>query len=48
MTCGFGSRSTRIWIIRMNAYQRTPRLSAGDGPIGKYRKWAEQFYPAEK
>ncbi|MGH3779479.1 MAG: Rieske 2Fe-2S domain-containing protein [Pseudonocardiaceae bacterium] len=25
-------------------YQQVPRLTRGDGPIGKYRKWAEQFY----
>jgi cholesterol 7-desaturase len=25
-------------------YQQFPRLTHGDGPIGKYRKWAEQFY----
>jgi cholesterol 7-desaturase len=25
-------------------YRRTPRLAPGDGPIGRYRKWAEQFY----
>ncbi|MYW06298.1 Rieske 2Fe-2S domain-containing protein [Streptomyces sp. SID3343] len=27
-------------------YQRAPRLAPGDGPIGRYRKWAEQFYSA--
>ncbi|MDX3384252.1 Rieske 2Fe-2S domain-containing protein [Streptomyces niveiscabiei] len=35
-----------VW--QYQAYQPRPRLAAGDGPIGKYRKWAEQFYPAEQ
>jgi phenylpropionate dioxygenase-like ring-hydroxylating dioxygenase large terminal subunit len=26
-------------------YLRRPALGAGDGPIGKYRAWARQFYP---
>ncbi|MHC5905159.1 Rieske 2Fe-2S domain-containing protein [Streptomyces sp. S6] len=34
-----------VW--QYQRYRRTPRLAAGDGPIGRYRKWAEQFYPAE-
>ena len=25
-------------------YQQLPCLARGDGPIGKYRKWAKQFY----
>ncbi|MBO1413385.1 Rieske 2Fe-2S domain-containing protein [Streptomyces sp. FH025] len=32
-----------VW--QYQKYQRTPRLAPGDGPIGRYRKWAEQFYP---
>ncbi|QMU70543.1 Rieske 2Fe-2S domain-containing protein [Streptacidiphilus sp. P02-A3a] len=37
-----------VW--QYQKYQPTPRLAPGDGPIGRYRKWAEQFYstaPAE-
>ncbi len=26
-------------------YVQPPALAAGDGPIGKYRTWARQFYP---
>lgn len=29
---------TKRWIER-------PALAQGDGPIGKYRRWAKQFYP---
>jgi hypothetical protein len=32
----------RIWENKR--YQDPPRLVAGDGPIGPYRKWARQFY----
>jgi nitrite reductase/ring-hydroxylating ferredoxin subunit len=31
-----------VW--QYQEYQPQPRLAHGDGPIGKYRKWAEQFY----
>ena len=31
-----------VW--QYQRYQRRPRLAPGDGPIGRYRKWAEQFY----
>jgi len=26
------------------AYLDRPRLAKGDGPIGAYRRWAQQFY----
>ncbi len=32
-----------IWENKM--YRAQPNLSAADGPIGAYRKWARQFYP---
>jgi nitrite reductase/ring-hydroxylating ferredoxin subunit len=32
----------RIWEHKR--YQDPPRLVAGDGPIGPYRRWARQFY----
>jgi len=35
----------RIWENKR--YQDPPRLVAGDGPIGAYRKWARQFYRDE-
>lgn len=28
-------------------YINPPRIAPGDGPIGGFRKWAEQFYPAQ-
>ncbi|MFE0063129.1 Rieske 2Fe-2S domain-containing protein [Streptomyces sp. NPDC059003] len=33
-----------IW--QHKRYQPHPRLSKADGPIGPYRHWARQFYPA--
>ena len=32
----------RIWETKR--YQDPPRLVAGDGPIGTYRRWCRQFY----
>lgn len=32
-----------IWSTKR--YAETPRLADGDGPIGRYRRWARQFYP---
>lgn len=32
-----------IW--RRKRYVHPPALAQGDGPIGKYRSWAAQFYP---
>ncbi|WKU48683.1 Rieske 2Fe-2S domain-containing protein [Streptomyces sp. VNUA116] len=32
-----------IW--KTKRYTSPPRLAHGDGPIGAYRKWAQQFYP---
>ncbi|MFJ8477010.1 Rieske 2Fe-2S domain-containing protein [Kitasatospora sp. NPDC094011] len=34
-----------IWSHKR--YQHHPRIASGDGPIGKYRHWAQQFYPPE-
>ena len=31
-----------IW--QHKRYLSAPALAAGDGPIGKYRAWARQFY----
>jgi 3-ketosteroid 9alpha-monooxygenase subunit A len=33
----------RIWEHKR--YLERPRLIDGDGPIGRYRRWARQFYP---
>jgi len=35
-----------IWANKR--YVHPPALAEGDGPIGKYRRWAQQFYPASK
>jgi hypothetical protein len=32
-----------VWENKI--YVHPPMLCAGDGPVGKYRKWARQFYP---
>ncbi len=34
-----------IWEHK--AYVSPLRLAAGDGPVGRYRAWARQFYPSE-
>ena len=34
-----------IW--QNTRYLQRPALAAGDGPIGKFRRWARQFYPPE-
>lgn len=36
-------RDQPIWEHKK--YLPRPALAAGDGPIGRYRKWARQFYP---
>jgi nitrite reductase/ring-hydroxylating ferredoxin subunit len=36
-------RDELIW--ERKKYLNRPALGAGDGPIGKYRVWARQFYP---
>lgn len=33
-----------IW--RNKRYVHPPQLAVGDGPIGAYRRWCKQFYPA--
>jgi nitrite reductase/ring-hydroxylating ferredoxin subunit len=38
------SRDVAVW--RHKRYLGAPALAAGDGPVGLYRKWAAQFYPA--
>ncbi|MFF4421849.1 Rieske 2Fe-2S domain-containing protein [Streptomyces sp. NPDC001549] len=35
-----------VWNTKV--YASPPRLAAGDGPIGAYRHWARQFYPADR
>lgn len=37
-------RDKKIWTNK--TYLERPGLCAADGPIGKYRKWARQFYEA--
>lgn len=37
-------RDFPIWENKV--YLEKPLLAAGDGPIGRYRKWARQFYEA--
>ena len=32
-----------IWTNKR--YVHPPALAEGDGPVGKYRRWARQFYP---
>src|SRR5690606_15343416 len=34
-----------IWENKV--YRPRPALSAADGPIGAYRRWSRQFYPAD-
>ena len=38
----------QVWVNRR--FLKTPRLTPGDGPIGRYRTWARRFYapPAVK
>jgi len=35
-----------IWENKV--YRPRPALSAADGPIGAYRRWSRQFYPAQE
>ena len=37
-------QDTRIWEHKH--YVDPPALAQGDGPVGRYRHWARQFYPA--
>jgi nitrite reductase/ring-hydroxylating ferredoxin subunit len=39
-----GGSSLDLPVWHYQKYQRTARLAPGDGPVGRYRKWAEQFY----
>lgn len=34
-------------ILNNKIYLSLPRLASGDGPVGKYRSWAKQFYSVE-
>ncbi len=44
---GFANDAAQDFPIWENkAYVSPPKLAKGDGPIGLYRKWASQFYPA--
>jgi cholesterol 7-desaturase len=36
-------QDTRIWEHKR--YVDPPALARGDGPVGRYRQWARQFYP---
>ncbi|NEC43531.1 Rieske 2Fe-2S domain-containing protein [Streptomyces sp. SID8016] len=42
-SCEFTAADFPIWHHKQ--YQQPPRLAAGDGPIGPFRRWAERFYP---
>jgi len=35
-----------VAIWEHKRYLDQPALAEGDGPIGKYRRWASQFYPS--
>lgn len=39
------SQDLPIWNNK--TYVTPPALALGDGPVGRYRKWAKQFYPAD-
>jgi hypothetical protein len=39
-------RDFRIW--KHKRYLGRPALAKGDGPIGPYRRWAQQFYVAPR
>lgn len=40
------ARDFPIWENK--TYLERPMLAGGDGPIGRYRRWAKQFYTAEE
>ena len=40
-----GDASDDFPVWENKAYIERPRLAVGDGPIGRYRTWARQFYP---
>ncbi|MFK0215529.1 Rieske 2Fe-2S domain-containing protein [Streptomyces sp. NPDC004288] len=44
--CEFVAQDFPVWATKR--YQSPPRLARGDGPIGPFRHWARQFYPAER
>lgn len=44
---GFARDVSRDFVIwRHKKFVRHPALAEGDGPLGEYRAWARQFYPA--
>jgi hypothetical protein len=40
-----GDAANDFPIWENKAYIERPKLAVGDGPIGRYRTWARQFYP---
>lgn len=40
-----GDAANDFPIWENKAYVERPKLAVGDGPIGRYRTWARQFYP---
>ena len=44
--CEFVAQDFPVWATKR--YQSPPRLARGDGPIGPFRHWARQFYPADR
>ncbi|MYY14563.1 MULTISPECIES: Rieske 2Fe-2S domain-containing protein [unclassified Streptomyces] len=42
-SCEFTAADFPIWHHK--EYRHPPRLAAGDGPIGPFRRWARRFYP---
>jgi nitrite reductase/ring-hydroxylating ferredoxin subunit len=46
---GFAHDVQQDFVIWQNKrYVQPPILAEGDGPVGKYRQWARQFYTAEE
>ncbi|MGX4733422.1 Rieske 2Fe-2S domain-containing protein [Kitasatospora griseola] len=45
-SCEFTAADFPIWSTKQ--YLSRPRLAAGDGPIGPFRRWSRQFYPPDR
>ncbi|MEV0848377.1 Rieske 2Fe-2S domain-containing protein [Streptomyces sp. NPDC049954] len=43
-SCEFTEADFPVWHHKQ--YRKPPRLAQGDGPIGAFRQWARDFYPA--